>query len=107
MGYFAKYNTNADFMNGREKGQLCDVTGKPLHIENYQIMKSDRGDYVALTFKEIDKFFYFGNSILLDIVRGTEQDGMQDLLFTTPVVVTKQKNKTNTFDYWKWEFIED
>lgn len=107
MGYFAKYETNCEFMNNREKGNLADVAGHELHIADYKIMKGERGEYVTLIFKEIDGFFYFGSSLLLDIIKGAETDGQQALLFSTPVKVEKRQNKTGTFDYWKWTFIED
>lgn len=107
MGYFAKYKNTAEFMQGRKKGNLKDVVGSKLFIEDYQILNGEQGEYVALIFKDIDGLFYFGNKILLDIVKGTEKDNMTDLIFSTPVVVELKTNRNGSHEYWNWNFIEE
>jgi len=109
MGYFNKYERKGiDFMDNRTKGELSDLsTLAEFYIEDYGYIHTDKGECAVFCVRSIDDMFYFGNSILLEILHGVDEDGEKERLLNTAVSVEKVTNRNGNRSYWKWTFHEN
>ncbi len=101
--YFEKFNASGiKFMEGREKGNLSDMLDKPLHIIDYGFITNDEGTYAVIMFAESDKF-YFGNSIITEMLQTVESDGMKDALSEQPITLfSRESKKGRTYTGFKF-----
>ena len=104
MGYFDKFkHEGIPFMEGREKGEIRKVLGKPLHIDGFGFIKGRNGDFAVVSFKEDAKQFYFCNSIITDMLKEVQKDGMEKELAEQVIIlserVSKDGNAYITFDF--------
>lgn len=92
--YFEKFNNGGiAFMEGRDKGNLADMLETPVHIIDYGFIKNDEGEYAVMLFAEDDKRFYFGNSIITEMLKTIESDGMKDALAEQPIRFFSRESK--------------
>lgn len=73
--YFKSFGNSVPFMDGREKGNLADILGEIVHIEEYAFLSNDEGDYAVMAFSEYPALFFFGNAIVTEMLHKVEDDG--------------------------------
>lgn len=109
MGYFEKYKrVSVPFMEGREKGSIKQLAELPeFHIEQFEFINSVHGEVPVFTVSGVPGLFFFGNSIIAEVMHGVREDGMEQALYDCPVSVKMVENAQGTASYWSWEFNED
>lgn len=108
MSYFDKFNTGAGipFMDGRDAGKIVDLVGQAVHVSEFAFLKNDEGEYAVFIVAEDDKAFYFANSIVTDVLRQIEKDGMAPELPKQTVKIVKKTSKKGR-DYTAIEFVDE
>lgn len=107
MGYFSKFSRKGiPFMEGRDKGKLRDMTDRVLHIVDYGFIDGDHGRFAVIAFAEDEGKFYFGNSILTEMLEEVDEDGMREELAQEPVVLTMRMSKDGN-EYMTFEFVAE
>lgn len=92
--YFEKFNNGGiQFMEGREKGNLSDMLEKSLHIIDHGFIAGDDGDYAVMLFAEDAEHFYFGNSIITEMLKTVDADGMTAELAEQPIMFVQRESK--------------
>ena len=99
MGYFAQFrNEGVPFMEGREKGDKAEILGKPLHIEDFGFINGQDGKFAVMLFSEIPDKFFFGNSIVTEMLQAVERDdmrkGLRECTITFKERVSKETKRT-------------
>ena len=106
MGYFDKFvRKGIPFMEGREKGNLRDMVGKPLHIVDYGFIEGKDGKFAVIAFIEDVAHFYFGNSIVTEMLEEVEADGMRDELAHQTIQFEMRVSKERGQEYMAFDFI--
>lgn len=94
LDYFKKFKKSIDFMDGRDRADLADLcTGEKYHIEEFAFLSGENGEYAVFTVKENENFFYFGNSVVSDVLKQLETDNMSEELRSVGVVFEKVVSK--------------
>lgn len=108
MGYFDKFNNGngIPFMDERDKASLSDLVGQTVHIQDFSFLNGDNGQYAVFIVAEDPKAFYFGNSVITDVLQQIAADGMQAELPKIGVKLVGRKSKRGR-DYIAVEFAED
>lgn len=107
LSYFKKFSGGGvDFMDGREKADVgvLTVSGEPVHIDNHAYLKNDEGEYAVFTVEEMPGFFFFGNSIITEVLKTVDEDGMEELLPKVGARFLSKRSKKNR-DYTAIEFV--
>lgn len=65
-----------EFMEGREKGKINELTSRITHIIDYGFINSENGPFVVFIVREEPNRFYFGGQVLTDMLR--ELDDYRD-----------------------------
>ena len=103
--YFDKFkNAGVPFMEGREKGNLQDVLDEPLHIVGFGFLNGDDGKYAVMMFAEHPDQFYFGNSIITEMLETVDEDGAQELLAEQVIVFRSKLNASGKRRYTTYSF---
>ena len=107
MGYFDKFNNKGiPFMENRDKGDMHDLIGKTVHIEDFGFIRNDDGDYGVIVVAEDKDNFYFCNAVITDMLHQVDNDGMRDELVKQNIVFSMAMSK-NGREYFKFEFTGD
>lgn len=94
LDYFKKFKKSIDFMDGRDRAELADLcTGEKYHIEDFAFLNGENGEYAVFTLKENKNLFYFGNSVVSDVLKQVEMDNMVEELRSVGVVFEKVVSK--------------
>ena len=105
MSYFDKFvKKGIPFMEGREKGDLKNLVGQPLHIVDFGFIDGKDGEFAVLKFKEDDAKFYFGNSITTEMLREVQKDGMEAELAKQVIVFSLRVSKERKQEYMAFDF---
>ena len=106
MGYFDKFvRKGIPFMEGREKGNLRDMVDKPLHIVDYGFIEGKDGKFAVIAFKEDADRFYFGNSIVTEMLEEVYADGMREELAQQAIQFDLRVSKERGQEYMAFDFI--
>ena len=106
MGYFDKFvRKGIPFMEGREKGNLRDMLERPLHIVDYGFIEGKDGRFAVIAFKEDADRFYFGNSIVTEMLEEVDADGMRDELAQQAIQFDLRVSKERGQEYMAFDFI--
>ena len=106
MGYFDKFvRKGIPFMEGREKGNLRDLVDKPLHIVDFGFIDGKDGKFAVMQFAEDGANFYFGNSIVTEMLETVEEDDMRDELAQQAIVFSLRVSKERNQEYMAFDFI--
>ena len=106
MGYFDKFvRKGIPFMEGREKGNLRDMVDKPLHIVDYGFIEGKDGKFAVIAFKEDADRFYFGNSIVTEMLEEVDADGMREELAQQAIQFDLRVSKERNQEYMAFDFI--
>lgn len=107
MGYFDKFNNKGiPFMENRDKGDMHDLIGKTVHIEDFGFIRNDEGDYGVIIVAEDKDNFYFCNAVITDMLHQVDNDGMRDELVKQNIVFSMATSKKGR-EYFKFEFTGD
>lgn len=94
LDYFKKFKKSIDFMDGRDRAELADLcTGEKYHIEEFAFLNGENGEYAVFIVKENDNLFYFGNSVVSEVLKQVETDNMSEELRSVGVVFEKFVSK--------------
>lgn len=106
MGYFDRFNNKGiPFMENRDKGDMRDILGKPVHICDFGFIKSDEGgDYGVIALTENDGEFYFCNAIITEMLHQVEKDDMKDELADQVIKFELAESKKGR-EYFRFEFV--
>lgn len=96
--------TNIPFMNERTKGTISDAYNEPVHIGEFAFLRGENGEYAVFTLVEDPQRFYFGNSIITDMLHSVEDAGMRDQISDAPIVFSSRKSKKFNRFYTTFEF---
>ena len=103
MSYWDKFrNDGIPFMEGREKGDIKALIGQPLHIEDFGFIRGRNGDFAVIKVRESERF-YFCNSIITEMLRTVQADGMEKELAKQVIVFEERTSKTGQ-DYMTFKF---
>ena len=92
---------------GREKGDLEDLIGETITINNAEMVYLDSDSYVAFTAEEDDKKFYFGGQVLTQDLSTLLEEGYLDEIKKVglPVILTREKSKKTGNKYTKVTYL--
>ena len=92
---------------GREKGDLEDLIGETITINNAEMVYLDTDSYVAFTVEEDSEKFYFGGQVLTQDLSTLLDEGYLDEIKITglPVILTKEKSKKTGNKYTKVTYL--
>lgn len=104
--YFSKFtNKGIPFMDGRTKGNISSLVGEVLHVEDFGFIAQEGSTYPVIAFKEHPTDFYFGGSVLNDILSQVDRDGMRDELKEQALILKMSISKKGR-TYMNVEFCE-
>ena len=97
------------FMEGREKGDMDDLTDATVTIVDYGFMNDDGKEYACFICKEHEGLFFFGGSVLTDSLQKLDEmltdNEIAELLDNgIPTHFEKKKSK-NKREYTKCTFF--
>ena len=93
-------------MEGREKGDLNNILNQALHISDFGFITNDDGEYPVLAILEYPDYFFFGNSVINDMLKEIEKDDMKTALADQKIIFKKLTSKKNGRQYFAFEFVE-
>lgn len=103
--YFDKFKSaGIPFMEGRDKGNLADVLGEELHIVDFGFINGEDGKYAVMLFEEHPDEFYFGNSIITEMLVDVDADGMKGELALQPIRFEQRQNRSGKRTYTTYVF---
>ncbi|MBQ8427063.1 MAG: hypothetical protein IJX16_04825 [Clostridia bacterium] len=107
MGYFKKFkNDGVPFMENAEKGEINDLLGQKLHITDFGFINGKNGKFAVLQFGEKPNMFYFGNSIVSEMLEQVQIDGMEQELPNVEIMFEKRVSKETNREYTAFEIFE-
>lgn len=106
--YFDKFNSGSGipFMDGRNKQPLSILVGERVHVQDFDFLRGDDGDYAVFVVAEFPSSFFFGNKIITDVLHQIAADGMSDELARVSMVCKEKVSKKGRM-YIAVEFVED
>ncbi|MGL5718729.1 MAG: hypothetical protein ACRCXT_21045 [Paraclostridium sp.] len=93
-------NSGLEIMNGRDKGDIQEILGETIVVDNYDFGKGEQGDYVVFTIKDNDTEFFFGSSVVTENFLALDNmvtDEEKVELFETGIAMSlhQKKSKNN------------
>lgn len=105
LDYFKKFKRGVDFMDGAEKADLEDLcTGEMFHIADVAFLPGENSEYAVFTVSEKKDVFYFGNTVVTEILKEVQADGMIEEIPNIGVAFEKTTSKKNR-DYIAMRFV--
>lgn len=105
MGYFDKFNSGKGipFMDGAEKGEMKDILGENVHIDDFGFIRNDEGDFAVIQLREYPNMFFFCNQVITDMLHEVDKDGMRGEL-PSQIIRFSSKTSKKGRDYFAFEF---
>lgn len=104
--YFNKFsNKGIPFMEGRTKGDISALVGEVLHIDDFGFIKKYGDEYPVIAFREYPEMFYFGGTVLNEMLHTIDADGMREALAQQAITLTKVTSRQGRA-YMGVEFVE-
>lgn len=105
--YFKQFESGKgiEFMDNRAKGDIQNMLGKELHIDDFGFINGEHGRYVAVTFKEEPEMFYFGGIVLTDILSKVDADGQKEALKEQGIRLGMKRSRNGKNTYMTVEFL--
>lgn len=95
MGYFSKFkNEGVPFMDGKTKGEKSEMLDKPLHMDDFGFISGNDGRFAVMHFVEMPDKFYFGNSVVTEMLEQVQADDMKGELAKVVITFTERKSKS-------------
>ena len=106
--YLKNKHSRLEIMKGKEKGDVQDLLDKEIHINNFDFLNGDDGEYAVFTIVEDDKQFYFASSVLTNELKDIENDGMKDdaIEETIAIKLYERKSKNGKRTYIAVEYVD-
>lgn len=91
----------------REKGDLEDLIGETITINNAEMVCIDTDSYVAFTVEEDNEKFYFGGQVITQDLSTLLEEGYLDEIkeYGLPVILTREKSKKTGNKYTKITYL--
>ena len=106
MSYWDKFiRKGIPFMEGRDKGNLRDMVDAPLHIVDYGFIEGKDGTFAVIAFAEDTDHFYFGNSIITEMLLQVDEDDMRHELAEQTIVFSMRVSKERNQEYMAFDFV--
>lgn len=108
--YFKKFvRQGIAFMDGAELADLSTLcTGNTYHIlDDYDFIEGEDNNFAVFHVLEVPGIFYFGNSVVNDILSTIAEDGMKTALADMEVKFSKHVSKKKNREYIAMEFVFD
>lgn len=94
MGYFDKFKNNGiPFMDGREKGDLHQIIGEKVHIDDFGFINGENGEYAVISTIEYPQTFFFCNAIITEMLRTVQADEMESALAKQEIAFVEMKSR--------------
>ena len=107
MGYFSQFkNEGVPFMEGRDKGDKAEIMNRPLHIQDFGFINGQDGKFAVMLFAEEPEKFYFGNSIITEMLMQVERDDMKQGLREVAITFKERKSKETGRTYIAFDIDE-
>lgn len=91
---------------GREKGELKDLLGEVVTINDAEIVEMNDDTFIAFTVKEDKKKFYFGGVVLSNDLITLINEGYLEAIRKEGIKVTLNEEKSkNKRDYTKVTYL--
>ena len=105
--YFTDLNPSKGipFMDGAEKGEKDEILGEWLHIEDFGFIEGENGEFAVLQIRERPGKFYFGNSIITEMLQKVSKDNMKKHLADNAVKFSMKTSEKGR-DYMTFEFAK-
>lgn len=109
--YFQKFtNEGVPFMDSRDAGDINTILDMKLKIKDFGFINDrsvELGKYAVFIVEGIDDKFFFGGSVISDVLNTIYEDGMKDALCSgdQEVMIKKKQGKKTKRDYHFIEFI--
>ena len=105
MSYFTQFNNDGiPFMDGRDKGEREEILDKPLHMVDFGFIRGNDGEFAVMAFSEYPKKFFFGNSIVTEMLKKVNADSMKSHLAEQTITFTLKKSKESNREYMAFRF---
>lgn len=106
--YLKNKHSRLEIMEGKEKADVQDLLDKVIHIDNFDFLTGDDGEYAVFTVKETEGLFYFASSVLTQELKDIENDGMKEdaLSETIAVKLYERKSKNGKRTYIAVEYVD-
>ena len=85
-------NNTDEIREGREKGE--NIFDKAITIKNFLICSGDNGTYAEYVIEEDNTHFFFGGSVLTNLLAKIEADGQKDGVKENGLKVKLTKKKS-------------
>lgn len=89
--------TVVELAKGREKGEIKDLLGEVITINNAEVVEMDENTFIAFTVAEEKKKFYFGGKVLSNDLITLINEGYLDAIRKEGIKLTlnEEKSKNN------------
>lgn len=97
MSKFDRYNSGAPFMNGRIKHDIKELYGTPVHVDEHAYLQGANGEFAVFTLQGDDSAFFFANSVITELFKRIDSDGLD--LREAEIIFSSKKSKNWGTDY--------
>ena len=111
LDFFKELESKVESMENREKGNLQDLCeGGVYHINSFDFLTNDEGEYSVFNVLENHSEFFFGNQYITDKLK-TVKAGIDDGKITMADLIAqgvqfKRKLSTKNRTYTVMEFVD-
>ena len=102
-----EFTNSLPFMTGREKGKTEELIGKTVTLIDCGLLAGEDGDFGVAIFKEYEKEFFFGGSVLSDIIKTIVKNNDVEELRREGLTLkfSTEKSKKTKRNYTKVEIL--
>ena len=106
--YLKNKHARLEIMEGREKADVQDILNKNIHIDNFDFLNGEDGEYAVFTITEDENNFYFASSVLTQELKDIEKDGMKEdaINETISIKLYERKSKNGKRTYIAVEYLD-
>ena len=92
-----EFGTMVKLAGGREKGEMKDLLGEVVTINNAEVVEMNSDTFVAFTIEEDENKFYFGGKVLSNDLITLLNEGYGDDIRKEGIKITfnEEKSKNN------------
>lgn len=106
--YLKNKHSRLEIMEGREKADVQDILDKNVHINNFDFLTGEDGEYAVFTIVEDENNFYFASSVLTQELKDIQNDGMKEdaIAETISIKLYERKSKNGKRTYIAVEYVD-
>lgn len=107
MSFFTEFNNDGiPFMDGKDKGERSEILDRPLHMDDFGFINGSDGEFAVMHFAEIPDKFFFGNSIITEMLHKVNAASMKAHLAEQAITFTLKTSKETKREYMAFRFDE-